>query len=133
MDKHYFYIQNGNIIGCGQAKCLNDDIINVEVSEDMVNYDDNPTWESERYKWEWKWDGEKIIDNPEFDKEEKIRYNDAMRQARSEAYNAETDSLVARKVRKQSINDWTEEDEAEFVQKMHELTENIKSKYPYKE
>lgn len=129
----YFYIQNGKIIGCGQAQCLNDDIINVEVSEDMVNYDDNPTWESERFKWQWKWDGEKIIDNPDFDNEEKIRYNEAMRQARSEAYNAETDSLVARKVRKQSINDWTEEDEAEFVQKMHELTENIKSKYPYKE
>lgn len=130
---NYFYIQNGNIIGCGQAQCLNDDIINVEVSEDMVNYDDNPTWESERFKWKYKWDGEKIIDNPDFDNEEKIRYNEAMRQARSEAYAGETDSLVARKVRKQSINDWTEEDEAEFVQKMHELTENIKSKYPYKE
>lgn len=130
---NYFYIRNNEVVGCGQAKCLNDDIINVEVSEDMVNYDDNPTWESERYKWKWKWDGTSLIENPEFDKEEKIRYNDAMRQARSEAYNAETDSLVARKVRKQSINDWTEEDEAEFVQKMHELTENIKSKYPYKE
>lgn len=129
----YFYIQNGNIIGCGQAQCLNDDIINVEVSEDMVNYDDNPTWESERFKWKYKWDGEKLIENPDFEAEETAHYNEAMRQARSEAYAGKTDSLVARKVRKQSINDWTEEDEAEFVQKMHELTENIKSKYPYKE
>lgn len=129
----YFYIQNGNIIGCGQAQCLNDDIINVEVSEDMVNYDDNPTWESERFKWKYKWDGEKIIENPDFEAEETAHYNEAMRQARSEAYAGETDSLVARKVRKQSINDWSEEDEAEFMQKMHELTENIKSKYPYKE
>ena len=76
----YFYIQNGQIIGCGQAQCLNDDIINAEVTPDMVDYNDNPTWESERFKWQWKWDGEKLIENPEFEIEEKAHYNEAMRQ-----------------------------------------------------
>lgn len=129
----YFYIQNGQIIGCGQAQCLNDDIINVEVSEDMVNYDDNPTWESERFKWKWKWDGEKIIENPEFEIEEKAHYNEAMRQARSEAYYGETDSLVARKIRKQAIGDWTDEDEAEFVETLTSITNSIKERFPYAE
>lgn len=128
----YFYIQNGQIIGCGQAQCLNDDIINVEVSEDMVNYDDNPTWESERFKWKYKWDGEKLIENPDFETEETAHYNEAMRQARSEAYAGKTDALVARKIRKQSINDWTEEDEAEFLEAMSSTTNEIKELYPYK-
>jgi len=133
MDKHYFYIRNGKIIGCGQAQCLDADIINAEVSEDMVCYDDNPTWESERYKWKYKWDGEKIIDNPNFEEEEKVHYNEAMRQFRSEAYAGETDSLVARKLRKQAINDWTEEDEVEFIQTMTDISNDIKTRYPYKE
>lgn len=129
----YFYIQNGQIIGCGQAQCLNDDIINVEVTPDMVDYNDNPTWESERFKWRWKWDGEKIIENPEFEIEEKAHYNEAMRQARSEAYAGETDSLVARKIRKQAINDWSEEDEAEFVAEMTRISNEIKERFPYDE
>lgn len=128
----YFYIQNGQIIGCGQAQCLNDDIINVEVSEDMVNYDDNPTWESERFKWKYKWDGEKLIENPEFDNEEKIRYNEAMRQERVGAY-SESDALVARKIRKQALGGWTDADEAEFVQQMADITNKIAEKYPYRE
>lgn len=129
---NYFYIRNSEIVGCGQAKCLNDDIINVEVSEDMVNYDDNPTWESERFKWKYKWDGEKLIENPDFEAEETAHYNEAMRQARSEAYAGKTDALVARKIRKQSINDWTEEDEAEFLEAMSSTTNEIKEQYPYK-
>ena len=128
----YFYIQNGKIVGCGQAQCLNDDIINVEVTPDMVDYTDDPTWESERFKWKWAWDGEKIIPNPNFEEEEKAHYNEAMRQARSEAYYGETDSLVARKIRKQAINDWTDEDEAEFVEKIQTITNKIKEQYPYR-
>lgn len=130
---NYFYIQNENIIGCGQAQCIGDNIINVEVTPDMVDYNDNPTWESERFKWKWKWDGEKLIPNPNFEEEEKVHYNEAMRQFRSEAYAGETDSLVARKLRKQAINDWTEEDEAEFIQTMTDISNDIKTRFPYKE
>ena len=129
----YFYIQNGEIIGCGQAKCLNEGIINVDVTPDMVNYSDDWTWESDRFKWKYKWNGEKIIDNPDFEAEEKAHYNEAMRQARSEAYYGETDSLVARKIRKQALNDWTEEDEAGFVEQMTTITNDIKERYPYVE
>lgn len=129
----YFYIQNGQIIGCGQARCLNEDIINAEVTPDMVNYDDNPTWESERFKWRYIWDGEKVVENPDFEIEEKKRYNEAMRQVRSEAYAGETDSLVARRIRKQAINDWTEEDESEFIEQMTSISNSIKERYPYVE
>lgn len=129
----YFYIKNNEIIGCGQARMLNDGIINAEVSPDMVNYDEDPTWESERFKWKYKWDGEKIIENPDFENEEKAHYNEAMRQARSEAYLSRTDSLASRKIRKQALDEWTEEDETEFKQQMKNISDEIAEEYPYRE
>lgn len=129
----YFYIKDNEIIGCGEARILDDNIINAEVTEDMISYDDEPTWESERFKWKYKWDGEKVVDNPDFEEQEKIHYNEAMRQARSEAYAGETDALVARKIRKQTINDWTENDEAEFIQTITDISNDIKTRYPYRE
>lgn len=129
----YFYIKDNEIIGCGEARILDNDIINAEVTEDMISYDDEPTWESERFKWKYKWNGESVVENPDFEEQEKIHYNEAMRQARSEAYAGETDALVARKIRKQTINDWTENDEAEFIRQMTEISESIKERFPYKE
>lgn len=129
----YFYIKNNKIIGSGQAKILNEDIVSYEVSEDMVCYNEEPTWESERYKWKYKWDGEKIIDNPDFEEEEKNHYNEAMRQARSEAYTGRTDYLISRKLRKQAIGDWTLEDESEFIEQITSISEEIKNQFPYRE
>lgn len=129
----YFYIQDGKIIGCGQARVIDNDVINAEVTPDMVNYSEDWTWESERFKWKYKWDGEKVIDNPDFETEETAHYNEAMRQARSEAYASQTDNLVARKIRKQTLGEWTEADEEEFVSQISSISENIKQTYPYKE
>jgi len=128
----YFYIYDNKIIGCGQGRIVNEGYLNVEVSPDMVNYTDDPTWESERFKWKYKWDGEKIIDNPDFEAEEIVHYNEAMRQARLEAYTGETDGLASRKIRKQAINDWSEEDEEEFKKQMKEISKSIEERYPYK-
>ena len=127
----YFYIKDGKIIGCGQARVIDSDVINAEVTPDMVNYSDEWTWESDRFKWKYKWDGEKIVDNPDFEEEEKAHYNEAMRQARSEAYYGETDGLVARKLRKQALGEWTDEEESEFVQKITDISNSIKERYPY--
>lgn len=129
----YFYIKNNEIIGCGEARMLNEDIINVEVTDDMISYDDEPTWESERFKWKYKWNGESVVENPDFEEQEKIHYNEAMRQARSEAYLSRTDSLASRKVRKQALDEWTEEDETEFKQQMKNISDEIAEEYPYKE
>lgn len=128
----YFYIYDNKIIGCGQGRIVNEGYLNVEVSPDMVNYTDDPSWESERFKWKYKWDGEKIIDNPDFEAEETVHYNEAMRQARLEAYMGETDGLASRKIRKQALNDWSEEDEEEFKKQMEEISKSIEERYPYR-
>jgi hypothetical protein len=57
---YYFFIQDNQINGCGQCKCLNDDILNVEVAEEVYNayIEDN-----DRYIW----DGVDVVINSEYE------------------------------------------------------------------
>lgn len=52
-------------------------------------------------------------------------------QARASAYASEIDPLHARKFRKSILGEWTEEDEAEYVAKVKELSAEIVGRYPY--
>ena len=52
-------------------------------------------------------------------------------QARANAYASEVDPLHARKARKTILGEWTEEDEAEYVAKVKELSAEIVARYPY--
>lgn len=63
---YYAFIQNNLINGVGQCRCLNDDIINAEISEEVFNAiaDDK-----DRYIW----DGEDVVPNPEY---EEIKANE---------------------------------------------------------
>jgi len=51
--------------------------------------------------------------------------------ARASAYNAEIDPLHARKARKTILGEWTDDDEAEYVAKVKELSAEIQERYPY--
>ena len=131
---YYFYIKDNKIIGCGQGKLMNKDIISVEVSEDMVNFDDDHTWESDRFKWKYKYDGEKIIENPDFEQEEIIHHDAAMKQLRLEAYTGITDPITVHIFRLRDTNPMTEEVQEKINQLIIERDnkiEEIKQKYPY--
>ena len=52
-------------------------------------------------------------------------------QARASAYASEIDPLHARKARKTILGEWTEEDEAEYVAKVKELSAEIVARYSY--
>ena len=52
-------------------------------------------------------------------------------QARASAYKMGIDPLHARKARKTILGEWTEEDEAEYVAKVKELSAEIVERYPY--
>lgn len=52
-------------------------------------------------------------------------------QARASAYASEIDPLHARKARKTILGEWTDEDEAEYVTKVKELSAEIVARYPY--
>ena len=52
-------------------------------------------------------------------------------QARANAYASEIDPLHARKARKTILGEWTEEDEAEYVARVKELSAEIVERFPY--
>lgn len=68
---YYFFIENGKINGCGQCQCMNDEIQNVEVSEEVFSafIEDNL-----RYIW----DGEKVIENPNYETDKQARLREEL-------------------------------------------------------
>lgn len=65
---NYIFVENNELNGCGQVRCLTEGIQNIEVSEEVYNaYSED----SLRYIW----DGEKIIVNPNYEKDRQEREN----------------------------------------------------------
>jgi hypothetical protein len=72
---YYAFIENNKINGCGQCECLNDDVLNYAITEEIFNNIDDYIY----------YDGEIII-NPDLDniklqqaKDNKIQENDRVR------------------------------------------------------
>ena len=59
--------------------------------------------------------------------------NEAIRNIRASLYSSLIDPLHAEKFRRTIINEWTPELEAEYVQKVTDLTTEIKTNNPYME
>jgi hypothetical protein len=58
---YYIFIENSKINGCGEGKCLNKEITNFEVSEEIYNnFIETPD--------KFIWNGENIINNPDYEK-----------------------------------------------------------------
>jgi hypothetical protein len=59
----YLFIENGKINGGGESRLLNEDILNVEVSEELFfKYVEAPN--------RFLWDGENVVLNPNYEAEE---------------------------------------------------------------
>lgn len=56
---NYIYVENENIIGSGEVECLNNEILNIEVTEDLYNNFKNTT---DKYIYRDK----NIIVNPDY-------------------------------------------------------------------
>lgn len=63
---YYIFVENNELNGCGQAQCINDNIQNVEVTEEVFN---NFCNDSLLYAW----DGEKIIENPNYEEDKRAQ------------------------------------------------------------
>lgn len=57
---YYLFIQDNKINGCGQCECLNDNVQNIEVSEDIYN---SYLQDKDLYTW----DGSAIVNNPDYE------------------------------------------------------------------
>lgn len=59
----YIFIENEKLNGAGQVECLNEDVINFEVTEELYNaFIEAP----EKYIW----DGEGVVENPNYEQEQ---------------------------------------------------------------
>lgn len=88
MNYYIFVEDNERINGCGQCKVLNDNITNVEVSEEVYNkfIKDNLLY---------VWDGDKLIDNPNYEEDNQRRQN----QIRIEDIKYELEELDRKRIR----------------------------------
>lgn len=58
----YLFIENGKINGCGECPTLNEEILNVEVSDEVFfEYIEAPN--------KFAWDGERVVENPDYEAE----------------------------------------------------------------
>ena len=57
--------------------------------------------------------------------------NEEISQQRQNAYIERTDPLTLRKLRKQALNEWTSEDEKEYVAQIKAISEQIEKEFPY--
>ena len=57
--------------------------------------------------------------------------NEEISQQRQNAYTERTDPLTLRKLRKQALNEWTSEDEKEYILQMQNISEQIEKEFPY--
>jgi hypothetical protein len=117
---YYVFIQDNKINGKGQCTCSGDGITCVEISEEVYN-------DLDRYMW----NGNDIVENPNYEQEEYERQYEEVRQQRENAYVAEVDILHAERQKNTVLGTWTEEDESEYRQKVIDRTNAIKERYPY--
>ena len=82
---YYTYIENNGINGIGQCECLNEEIQNIEITEEVYNNID-------RYIW----NGTEIILDPDYDEKQK--------QKERQAKNKEIDSKI-KELREMSLID----------------------------
>ena len=117
---YYAFIQDNKINGKGQCPCSGEGTTCLEITEELYNNLD-------RYIW----NGQEIVENPNYEQEEYERQYEEVRQQRENAYVEEVDILHAERQKNTVLGTWTEEDEAEYIQKVIERTNAIKERYPY--
>ena len=82
--KHYAFIRENNLIGVGQARILNEDIQNIEISEELFN-----AYREDNDKYVYL-DGEFVL-NPDYDKKIEAQ---ALAQAKAERADAVSKIIV---------------------------------------
>lgn len=64
---YYIFIENNEINGCGECPCLNEEVQNIEVSEELYN---TFIEDSLRYTW----DGTKVTENPNYEEDKRVQH-----------------------------------------------------------
>lgn len=120
----YAFIENNKINGKGECFAEGEGLQCVEISEEVYNNLDH-----------YIWDGEKIVENPNYEQEEYERQYEEVKQLRECAYAAEVDTITAH------INRLRDKEQTpEIISEIEELKQErdakyleIQERYPYPE
>ena len=63
---YYIFVENGELNGSGQCECLNDEVLNIEVTEEVYN-----SYKADQLLYIW--DGEKIVSNPNYEADKQAK------------------------------------------------------------
>lgn len=83
------------------------------------------------YTFEFEEQSDKIVEVAKYHRYSDDILNEKIRQNRLSAYQKNTDQLTLRKLRKQAIGAWTEDDEAEYVEMVKKMSSDIDVGNPY--
>ena len=119
---YYTFIQDNKINGKGQCPCSGEGITCVEITEEVYNNLD-------RYMW----NGEKIVENPNYEQEEYERQYAEAKNNREQAYALEVDNITAHinRLRDEEQTPEIEQEIAELKAERTAKVAEIKERYPY--
>lgn len=128
----YHLVKNGtDIIGYNFESnidmMLADGYKPVELIADKSKYSD---CEGE-YVYEFEEKSDKIVEVAKYNRYSDDILNEKVRQNRLNAYQNNTDQLTLRKLRKQALGTWTDEDETEYVETIKKMSYDIDVGNPY--
>ncbi len=123
---YYIFVENNKIIGAGELECLNEDILNIEISEELYNdFIKNPN--------KYIYQNNEIVSNPNYANEQ---YQQEILQ-QIEQIKAQLDNLDSKRIRAVCENEikdsqtgetWLEYYNSKIIplrDKLNELSENI--------
>ncbi len=123
---YYIFVENNKIIGAGELECLNEDILNIEISEELYNdFIKNPN--------KYIYQNNEIVNNPNYANEQ---YQQEILQ-QIEQIKAQLDNLDSKRIRAVCENEikdsqtgetWLEYYNSKIIplrDKLNELSENL--------
>ncbi len=123
---YYIFVENNKIIGAGELECLNEDILNIEISEELYNdFIKNPN--------KYIYQNNEIVSNPNYANEQ---YQQEILQ-QIEQIKAQLDNLDSKRIRAVCENEikdsqtgetWLEYYNSKIIplrDKLNELSENL--------
>ena len=123
---YYIFVENNKIIGAGELECLNEDILNIEISEELYNdFIKNPN--------KYIYQNNEIVSNPNYANEQ---YQQEILQ-QIEQIKAQLDNLDSKRIRAVCENEikdsqtgetWLEYYNSKIIplrDKLKELSENL--------
>lgn len=97
---YYIYVEDNKLNGCGQCQCLNEEIQNIEVSEEVYN-----AYSEDNLRYVWN--GNEIISNPNYKQDKQVEEQErinSLKMTKADFWIALLDKDITKNMVKEKIN-----------------------------